>query len=731
MDAVVFRLCDKAPDILREVCLERGWEEYREDGCEANGDWNLWWKTQGFTSSEYENCRPWQRLNHFPKSSNITKKDGLARNLRRMKTSYGGSIFDFFPRTFILPNEYKKFVAEFSKQDGGQRSNYWICKPTEQSCGRGIFIFQDLHDLTYDCAVVVQKYIIKPLLISGYKFDLRLYAIVTSFHPFQLYIYHKGIVRFSTERFDLSELDNRFSHLTNTSINKTGPHYSTEKESIGVGCKWTLSQLRLYFYKHNIDDRILWHRITSIIIITLLSLVQDIPSDISNCFEVFGFDILVDEKMKPWLLEVNFSPALGNDCIQDELVKRPLLNDILEILNFSEADIKRGGKEKRNSETRKKSLKANKDVMCSTPKSVAKSLCLASVGKQSSKSCLAVSAGRTEPESKDLVECSKNSVLKGGKHGLDLGLKDEKISKDLQQKTSVFGASNIKAKKLIQRCQAPCSEYNQSRRKEQSTSEEFLKAAEGDCEGMENSEKGDLRETKIPLNCTTKGGDSSSKNKADDIPLAKKNKKFPLENTSEHENGHGSTEQTRNPPRIARITNRAHSSMDFSTHKPELKGNGLSSYVRIRRYNSEVSSLNSLKSVDKHVLPHSSTGNLHRLSSKYSPRVSSAFRCSRKTCDTLKPQIGNCILAFPFNEVTHKISQGKFDQKVVVEEIRKTLRAVSSHIKSSSLEICKNGSNSPDLSKPFWGYRSEINTFYSSLQSLKVEQSTDFQTLPF
>lgn len=92
----MFRLCEKAPDILREVCLERGWEEYSENGGEADGDWNLWWKTQGFTSGEFERCRPWQRLNHFPKSTNITKKDGLARNLRRMRTSYGGSMFEFF-----------------------------------------------------------------------------------------------------------------------------------------------------------------------------------------------------------------------------------------------------------------------------------------------------------------------------------------------------------------------------------------------------------------------------------------------------------------------------------------------------------------------------------------------------------------------------------------------------------------------------------------------------------
>ena len=718
MDSVVFRLCDKAPDILREVCLERGWEEYGENECEADGGWNLWWKTHGFSSSEFENCRPWHRLNHFPKSANITKKDGLARNLRRMKTSYGGSIFDFFPRTFILPNEYKKFVAEFSKQDGDQRSNYWICKPTEQSCGRGIFIFQDLHDLTYDCAVVVQKYINKPFLISGYKFDLRLYAIVKSFHPFQLYIYHEGIVRFSTERFDLSKLDNRFSHLTNTSINKTGPQYSTDKESIGVGCKWTLSQLRVYLYKHNIDDCLLWHRITSIIILTLLSQIHDIPTNSSNCFELFGFDILVDEKMKPWLLEVNFSPALGNDCTQDELVKRPLLNDILEILHFSEDDLKRGRKEKVDAITKKKKSIRDRDVkMHHVPKSVKNAISSKPVSQWSSNSSLNFSAGETQFE-------QKNSALEGCKSGIQAHLANRKISRNLRQE-SAFVTNSYKTKKSNQRCQTPCSKYSRSWHRRLSTSEEFLKAAMDDCEGLANSDaaKADLRETKVPFNCTTKDGDSAFKNKAEDIPLAEENQSFCLKQATEFENGLLSADfseregkvNVTSSSRTVRSQRQTRTSMEFS--KPEHKSNGqTSSHLHIRHYNAEISSLNSLRTVDKHDLRHSSIGNLNHLSSLYSPKVSTTVQRSKKNpCVTLKPQIGNCILAFPFNEATFNVSQGRLDQRFFIEEMRKMLKAISSHIKTSPPEVSKDHGNSLDLSKPFWGYRSKLNTFFDSL----------------
>lgn len=709
MDFVVFRLCNKAPDILREVCLERGWEEYSEK-YDAGGGWNLWWKTQGFTSSEYENCRPWQRLNHFPKSANITKKDGLARNLRRMKTSYGGSVFEFFPLTFILPNEYKKFVAEFSKHDGDQRSSYWICKPAEQSCGRGIFIFQDLHDLTYDSAVVVQKYIIKPFLISGYKFDLRLYAIVTSFHPFRLYIYHEGIVRFSTEQFDLSKLDNHFSHLTNTTINKTGPHYSVEKESIGVGCKWTLNQLRVYLYKNNIDDRLLWHRITSIIILTLLSQVQDIPRDTSNCFEMFGFDILVDEKMKPWLLEVNFSPALGNDCIQDELVKRPLLNDILEVLDFSEADIKRGRKEKENATVKKKSLKGTcRVVMDYTPKSEHnKAISSKPVAVQNSKTNLNISAAETGFN-------SRNPVVEEWKHCTQTELPNKNPDKTQRIKGSLSSANGEKRKKSIQTCKTLHSKNNlYCHQKIMSTSEEFLKATMNNSESLSNldAEKIDLNESKVPLVCTNKEGDVH-------IALSEEGQSFCLEQATVDENGltdlSERDEKLAGPPWTARSQRQTWSymgsSMGFS--KPDKKGNGPPSHLHIRRYNSEISSLVSLKTIDKHVLPHSSTGDL---SSQYSSRFSTtARRRNNKTNLTLKPQIGNCILAFPFNEATVKASHGKLDQRVVIEEIRKMLKALTGHIKSFPLEVSHDGS-SVDLSKPFWGFRSKLNAFYSSLQ---------------
>ena len=47
----------------------------------------------------------------------------------------------------------------------------------------------------------------------------------------------------------------------------------------------------------------------------------------TNCFEILGFDVLVDSDLKPWLLEVNLSPSLAPDSPLDMVIKTQLLVD--------------------------------------------------------------------------------------------------------------------------------------------------------------------------------------------------------------------------------------------------------------------------------------------------------------------------------------------------------------------------------------------------------------------
>ncbi|KAK9721655.1 Tubulin-tyrosine ligase family [Popillia japonica] len=148
-----------------------------------------------------------------------------------------------------------------------------------------------------------------------------------------IYLYKEGLVRFGTDKFTLNDLENPFRHLTNTAINKLSPGYAEMKENVGSGCKWTFSQLRRYFQQIDVADWLLWQKISVLVILTVLSQAKYIPSS-ANCFEFLGFDVLVDNRLKPWLLEVNLSPALGNDCDVDRLVKKPMLHDMFDLLGL-------------------------------------------------------------------------------------------------------------------------------------------------------------------------------------------------------------------------------------------------------------------------------------------------------------------------------------------------------------------------------------------------------------
>ncbi|KAM6324294.1 LOW QUALITY PROTEIN: putative tubulin polyglutamylase TTLL2 [Aegotheles albertisi] len=332
LSPLVFHLHENIPEIVHEVLLECGWTEFDKE--EQDGtDWNLYWWNSPFPMTDHHSIKPWKRINHYPEAVSITRKDCLTRHLKLRKTAYGSALYGFIPVAFIMPNDYVKFISESKKrQSVGRRPSFWIGKSVDLSHGRGILIFQGIKDLKCDCTVILQKYISNPLLISGYKLDLCLYVCVTSFCPFTIYTYEEGLVRFATGKFDLGSMDNVYAHLTNTSINKYRPSYKKYKEGIGCGCKWTFSKFQYYLQIFGVNDMLFWQKINNIVILTLLA-ATPLPVS-SNCFEHFGFDILIDAKFKPWLLEVNYNLVLCLDCSIDDSVKRKLLHDIVELLNY-------------------------------------------------------------------------------------------------------------------------------------------------------------------------------------------------------------------------------------------------------------------------------------------------------------------------------------------------------------------------------------------------------------
>ena len=98
--------------------------------------------------------------------------------------------------------------------------------------------------------------------------------------------------------------------------------------------------------KNGIDTHLLRLKIVDIILKTLLAIQpelvhnyrKELPADktFQMCFEILGFDILIDEDANPWLLEINQAPSFHTHSDLDFQVKKRVLLDTFKILGLSE-----------------------------------------------------------------------------------------------------------------------------------------------------------------------------------------------------------------------------------------------------------------------------------------------------------------------------------------------------------------------------------------------------------
>ncbi|KAJ8286878.1 hypothetical protein GJAV_G00044380 [Gymnothorax javanicus] len=298
------------------------WKEFpmgRRAACD------IYW--HGVSFHDNENIVSGQ-VNKFPGMVEMLRKITLSRAVRTMQELFPEE-YNFYPRSWILPDEYQLFAAQIrlAKDSDSSLRPTFIVKPDGGSQGDGIYLIRDPSDMRVISGAssklaVVQEYIQKPLLIDKLKFDIRLYVLIKSLQPLEIYIAKEGLSRFCTEPYQepsQKNLNQVYMHLTNYSLNVQSGNF-VHSDSTNTGSKRTFTSILSRLASKGVDIKRVWSDIISLVIKTVIALVPELKvyyqADIPpgkpgpSCFQILGFDILLMKNLKPVLLEVNANPSM-------------------------------------------------------------------------------------------------------------------------------------------------------------------------------------------------------------------------------------------------------------------------------------------------------------------------------------------------------------------------------------------------------------------------------------
>ena len=217
-------------------------------------------------------------------------------------------------------------------------------------------------------SVVVQEYISRPLLFrdTGCKFDLRIYVIIKRLSPtLEALVFSEGLVRVATTPYTPPNASNcqiATMHLTNSHVNSRVVGHKKIDTAEGVGPGITAASVKYDDVdkkdaaqtKYTVTDTLDW--ISEMRGVPAADIWSDVCGSVSSaiaaihpfaalkhatcygagdknsegrCFQLLGVDVILDNNLKPWVLEINNSPSLNLSTAVDERIKLPLIKSFL------------------------------------------------------------------------------------------------------------------------------------------------------------------------------------------------------------------------------------------------------------------------------------------------------------------------------------------------------------------------------------------------------------------
>ena len=184
---------------------------------------------------------------------------------------------------------------------------------------------------TYYCDnIIIQKYIENPLLYKGRKFDMRIWVLLT--HQMKVFVFKEGHLKTCSLEYDINSRDS-FSHITNYSFQKNNNNF----EKYEIGNEVPFYEFQKYInekypeknYKIKVD---LMKQLKKIISLTMQSVKDKINKNNKNHqFEIFGYDFMLDENFKPFLIEINTNPGLEESSPWIKIIVPRMLDDALRL----------------------------------------------------------------------------------------------------------------------------------------------------------------------------------------------------------------------------------------------------------------------------------------------------------------------------------------------------------------------------------------------------------------
>jgi hypothetical protein len=309
--------------------------------------WDACWYTGMPDPDYFSQVGPGRKINHIPGNAALTVKSRLYRSLMDLRERVhrqdkgNGHLTDrltFVPRVFSMPEDYHDF-QEAALENPGKR---WILKPKNAARGKGIRLVGDPADVPMDSSWMVQEYLENPHTMHGRKYVLRLYVLVSSVSPFRVYLYHQGFAKLASAPYDEENANNPYSYLTNPDVNALNLEAEVPVEFVDF------DRYRAWLCEQGHDDEALFAKIEDMVALTCLSALEPmrersrvIGADTRGCYELMGIDCLIDESLKPWILECNLSPSLevcagpesGGGI--EEGIKGALVADMVEMLGLN------------------------------------------------------------------------------------------------------------------------------------------------------------------------------------------------------------------------------------------------------------------------------------------------------------------------------------------------------------------------------------------------------------